>query len=103
MFKGGYYAANLVSESPLGPWKASDEILFYRSEDQAPTQLHGEYDNPLVFAPPCEIIGNVQLFKGLNDKWYISYHSEDKYAEPSFCVDRVYPDEGGFKCVITLP
>ena len=32
VFKGGYYAANLVSESPLGPWKASDEILFYRTE-----------------------------------------------------------------------
>lgn len=103
VFKGGYYAANLVADAPLGPWKASDAILFYRSEDQAPTQLYGRYADPLIFAPPCEIIGNVQLFKGLKGKWYIAYHSEDKYAEPFFCFDRIFPAEDGFKCTITLP
>ena len=103
VFKGGYYATNLVLDSPLGPGKASEDILFYRSEDQAPTELYGEYSDPLTFAPPCEIIGNIQIFKGLKNKWYISYHSEDKYAEPFFCFDEVSAGSNGFECKITLP
>lgn len=103
VFKGGYYATYLTSNTPLGPWKAADDILFYRSEDQAPTQLHGKYSDSILFCPPCEIIGNIQIMQGLDDKWYIVYHSEDKYAEPFFCFDEAEADDNGFRCKITLP
>lgn len=103
VFKGGYYATYLNSDTPLGPWKAADDILFYRSEDQAPTQLHGKYSDSILFCPPCEIIGNIQIMQGLDDKWYIVYHSEDKYAEPFFCFDEAEADDNGFRCKITLP
>lgn len=103
VFQGGYYVANLTSDNPLGPWKASGDILFYRSEDQAPTQLYGRYSDSIIFGPPCEIIGNIQILQGLNNEWYIVYHSEDKYAEPFFCFDKVETTKDGFKCKITLP
>lgn len=103
VFKGGYYVPNLTSDNPLGPWKASDDVLFYRSEDQSPTQLYGRYSDSILFRPPCEIIGNVQIFQGLGNEWYIVYHSEDKYAEPFFCFDKVEATKDGFRCKITLP
>lgn len=104
VFKGGYYAAYATSASPLGPWNGQQSgILFHRSEDQAPTQLHGTYTDPLVFAPPCEIIGNIQLFRGKGKHWYIAYHSEDKYAEPFLCIDPVTVAPGEIKCTPSLP
>lgn len=104
VFKGGYYVAYATSTSPLGPWeRKKDNILFYRSEDQAPTKLHGKYADSLEFAPPCEIIGNIQFFQGKNKSWYIAYHSEDKYAEPFLCIDPAIVKPGEIKCNISLP
>ena len=104
VFKGGYYAAYATSDSPLGAWSSrQSDILFYRSEDQAPTQLRGTYAAPLTFAPPCEIIGNIQLFRGKGKRWYIAYHSEDKYAEPFLCIDSATVVPGEIKCNISLP
>ena len=102
VFKGGYYAAYLKLESPLGPCTPAPDILFYRSEDQAPTVLRGRYSNKWEFAPPCEIIGNIQIFEGRRGLWYIAYHSEDKYSEPFLCIDRVRAIDDGFTCKITL-
>ncbi len=104
VFMGGYYAAYATSHSPLGKWRGGDDnIIFYRSEDQAPTELMGRYSDPLFFAPPCEIIGSVQLFEGKRGRWYMAYHSEDKYAEPNLCIDPATVSEGKVECTPSLP
>ena len=104
VFKGGYYATFATSDAPLGPWSGGEaNEIFYRSEDQAPTILQGRYDNSLLFAPPCEIIGNVQFFQGRRGRWYVVYHSEDKYAEPYLCIDEAEVTERSIKVKLTLP
>ncbi len=104
VFKGGYYATFATSDSPLGPWKGNVESeIFYRTEDQAPTVLRAQYENYLVFAPPCEIIGNVQFLQDKKGDWFIVYHSEDKYAEPFLCIDKAQVKENKITTQMTLP
>lgn len=88
VFHRGYRVSFAHSKLLNGQWKApADNLVFYRSEDQASTVLKMEYPRENTYAPPCEIIGNAHLFVDLEGKLRIAYHSEDKYSEPFLCVD----------------
>ena len=103
VFSGGYRISFATSTQALGPWKAPiNNTVFYRSEDQASTTLRMNYDRERSYAPPCEIIGQAQLFYDLKGKLKLAYHSEDKYAEPYLCIDNAQIIDGKVICKPTL-
>lgn len=103
VFKGGYRISFAISNLLNGKWIAPENnLVFYRSEDQAPTKLKMDYPQAQTYAPPCEIIGHAQLFTDLNGKLRIAYHSEDKYAEPFLCIDYAEIVDGKVICKPTL-
>jgi beta-xylosidase len=103
VFKGGYRISYAISKSFFGRWTAPRENdIYYRSEDQASTQLKMTYPMAQTYAPPCEIIGHAQLFTDLNGKLRLAYHSEDKYAEPFLSIDYAEIIDGKVICKPTL-
>ena len=103
VFKGGYRISYASSKSIFGPWTAPKEnLVFYRSEDQASTQLKMTYSKAQTYAPPCEIIGHAQLFADKYNKLWLAYHSEDKYSEPYLCIDEASITNGKVICKPTL-
>ena len=103
VFKGGYRISYASSKSIFGKWTALlENDIFYRSEDQASTQLKMSYPKDKTYAPPCEIIGHAQLFTDLEGRLRLAYHSEDKYAEPYLCIDNAEIINGKVICKTTL-
>lgn len=103
VFKSGYRISYASSKSILGTWTTPRENdIYYRSEDEASTQLKMNYPKDKTYAPPCEIIGHAQLFTDLAGRLRLAYHSEDKYAEPYLCIDIAEIINGKVICKPTL-
>jgi beta-xylosidase len=103
VFNAGYRLAYATAKHPLGPWKANaDNVVFYRSEDQASIEQKMPYSKGYTYAPPCEIIGQAHLLKDANGSLQLVYHSEDKYAEPFLCIDKAQISDEKIMCNPTL-
>ncbi len=104
-----FYAGYVVrvrywtSSSPLGPWSAiaPDPLMtFLEAEADEVTKM--PYPPGNSFAPPTQVIFQHQLFAGPDGKYYMAYHSSDKYSEPYLCIEPVEFDQEG-KIILKAP
>lgn len=80
----------LTSKSPFGPWKSmAKEPLVTFLEAEANENQAMKYPPGYSFAPPTQVIFNNQIFKGPGNKWYVAYHSSEKYAEPYLIIEPI--------------
>jgi beta-xylosidase len=91
-FYGGYVikVRQLVANNPFGPWKFNDdgELLSFL-ESEADEVLKMPYEQGYTFAPPTQVIFHHSIFKGRNDKYFMAWHTSEKYSEPYLWITPV--------------
>jgi beta-xylosidase len=91
-FYGGYVirVRQLVTKYPFGPWKFNDDgelLKFFESE--ADEALKMPYEQGYTFAPPTQVIFHHSIFKGKNEKYFMAWHTSEKYSEPYLWITPV--------------
>jgi beta-xylosidase len=91
-FSGGYIVRvrQLVANKPFGPWKFNDDGELLRFlESEADEVLKMPYEQGYTFAPPTQVIFHHSIFKGINDKYFMAWHTSEKYSEPYLWITPV--------------
>lgn len=91
-FYGGYIVRvnHMTADHPSGPWKwRKNNPVYEFLEVEADMKVKMDYPEPNGFAPPTQVIFSHTLFKGLNQQYFMAYHSSEKYSEPYLCIEPV--------------
>lgn len=86
----------MVSDHPLGPWEflTSDPLMVFY-EDEADMELKMPWSASHPFPPPTQVVFHNQIFRGPGNKYFVAWHSSEKYSEPYLMIEPVEFDRKG--------